>query len=363
MKPDRINYPIWLIDYLDGNLDAYQTGQLIMFLKQNPDLMDEFGELVKLNLNPRRSFFQHKEQLKKTFSDLSNSQFEYLCVANSENDLSEQESKELKEIIANNEEKKRTYELICKLKLIAPSVKFSGKARLRKLTYTKKIVRLSFIGLSAAASLALLFSLFVLLPKIQPKNRNVTAVISSKKTGQMKDNGIRIPGDTKNGNNNPGPESDPGNVLSNVQKKISDEMKSFPKVIYAIDTTLTNAGIQHIKISKIGFIQKVNLLEDPHEIALATVNMAAVKTSVDIEETRFNAFIAKTFRSKILKSKSIENGPLKAYEIADAGITGLNKILGWQMSLQQNKDGKGELKSVYFSSKILKFNAPVKKLN
>jgi hypothetical protein len=31
------------------------------------------------------------------------------------------------------------------------------------------------------------------------------------------------------------------------------------------------------------------------------------------------------------------------------------------MALDEKKDEKGELKSLYFSSKILKFNAPIKK--
>jgi hypothetical protein len=51
---------------------------------------------------------------------------------------------------------------------------------------------------------------------------------------------------------------------------------------------------------------------------------------------------------------------LKAYEIAEAGVSGLNKLLGWEMALDERKDENGKLKSVYFSSKILKFNAPVK---
>ena len=38
----------------------------------------------------------------------------------------------------------------------------------------------------------------------------------------------------------------------------------------------------------------------------------------------------------------------------------LYKLLGWEMALDERKDLNGQLKSVYFSSKILKFNAPVK---
>jgi len=81
----------------------------------------------------------------------------------------------------------------------------------------------------------------------------------------------------------------------------------------------------------------------------------------DDERSRLSRFIARTFREKILKEKKISDEPLKTYEVAEAGIDGLNKLLGWQMALVKTNDEAGELKSVYFSSKALKFNAPVRK--
>jgi hypothetical protein len=77
--------------------------------------------------------------------------------------------------------------------------------------------------------------------------------------------------------------------------------------------------------------------------------------------SKLSRFIAKNFREKILKENTSKDSPLKAYEIAEAGVTGLNKLLGWEMALDERNDENGELKSVYFSSKILKFNTPVKK--
>ena len=93
-------------------------------------------------------------------------------------------------------------------------------------------------------------------------------------------------------------------------------------------------------------------------VAINTDNKSSSEIS---EKPGFNEFVAKIFRTKILKSKIPETGSIKAYEFAYAGINGLNRLLGWQMSLQKTKDEKGDLKSLYFSSKILKFNAPVKK--
>jgi hypothetical protein len=80
----------------------------------------------------------------------------------------------------------------------------------------------------------------------------------------------------------------------------------------------------------------------------------------DDGRSKIGMFITKTIREKFLREKSVDR-PLKGYELAKAGVEGLNKLMGWEMALDERKDLEGNLKSVYFSSKLLKFNAPVKK--
>ena len=52
MQIDRSNYEIWLIDWLDGNLNDIQAEELQLFLAENPDLKEEFDELAMFRLNP-----------------------------------------------------------------------------------------------------------------------------------------------------------------------------------------------------------------------------------------------------------------------------------------------------------------------
>jgi hypothetical protein len=86
MQIDRSNYEIWFIDWLDGNLNSYQDEQLKLFLNHNQDLKEEFDDLTEVNLVSPGILFQHKEYLKKSPSELSPSQFEYLCAAYLEGD-------------------------------------------------------------------------------------------------------------------------------------------------------------------------------------------------------------------------------------------------------------------------------------
>ena len=108
MQIDRSNYEIWFIDWLDGNLNSLQVEQLKLFLDQNQDLREEFNDLTTVNLVSSAISFRHKEHLKKSPSDISPSQFEYLCAAYLENDLTESQKAELQEIINTYPDKKKS---------------------------------------------------------------------------------------------------------------------------------------------------------------------------------------------------------------------------------------------------------------
>jgi len=362
MKPDRTNYETWLIDYLDRTLDEIQVKQLMSFLEENTDIKAEFADILTYNIEPPTGSFKHKNSLKKLVSDLSDKQFEYLCIAAAENDLSEQQRNELEAIIAENHEKKKTYELIFRLKLVAPSLKFNKKSALRKLTNAQKIVRLSVIGLSAAAGIALMISLFNMPFNKNDELKSLTSANLAGDSNIVKPNTINIATDLTPVEKKEVQNPDIKNALALLQKSVSEEMKVLPVKALNNDSSAANTLIRLANISKIGFIEDVKLVENDFTSTLIAINTNEIPSLNMPEKLGFNGFIAKTFREKILKSKTPETGSLKFYEIADAGINGLNKLLGWEMSLQKTRDEKGDLKSLYFSSKSLKFNAPVKKV-
>ena len=360
MQPDRTNYEIWLIDYLDGNLTSVQEEQLHKFLDKNPDIGEEFGELLEYQISPGKNYFANKNQLKKSTSDLSDSQFELLCVAASEDDLSEQQTEEIQIIIAENTDRRKTFELINRIKLIAPDVRFKKKAVLRKLTAAQKIIRFSAVGLSAAAGIALMITLFTLSGKNKEEFKPLSSTNLTGDSNKLLINNnkvVNIKTVEKIEISNVGRIS----VFSILNKTIPSEIKVLPVESALIDSSSKKQDIERINISKIDYKKGVNLVENELPNTLIAINVDNNSPLEVPDKPGFNDFVAKIFRTKILKSKTPEAGSIKGYEIADAGINGLNKLLGWQMSLQKTRDEKGDLKSLYFSSKILKFNAPVKK--
>ena len=117
----------------------------------------------------------------------------------------------------------------------------------------------------------------------------------------------------------------------------------------------------YARINNIPLLRKISFEGETIPNTLIALNTTAGVPEYYDDRSKLRKLIAKTFREKIMKEKSPKDSPLRIYEIAEAGVTELNKLLGWEMALDERKDDSGELKSVYFSSKIIKFNAPVKK--
>ena len=363
MPIDRSNYEIWLIDYLDGNLSDLQVEHLKLFLTGNPDLKEEFDELNTFSLNPLTQSYPHKDYLIKSTSDLAGSQFEYLCVAFLENDLSAAQQNELKESIDQDPEKKRIFELIQKMRLYPAGISYKYKNQLIKRTAIQNVIRLSVIGLSAAAAISLIIMTYSILPRTLPNeiNNTVQNLVndSSHLQSAVKIASKRIITDKK-------PDLTKRNreyIIAGVQNY--DSIITQPDLIPASanNSSLTNRDIPEIQLDKIPVYAEIKLNSEIIRNTIVAPNLNFILPPYYDERSKLSKFIAKTFREKILKENTSEDGPLKAYEIAEAGVTGLNRLLGWEMALEMKNDENGKLSSVYFSSKILKFNAPVKKQN
>lgn len=337
MKPDRTNYEIWLIDYLDGNLGNERERELLLFLDENPDIREELSDMMSYKTEPSFGKFINKSSLKKSAEDLSELQFEMLSVAASENDLSEDQRSEFDEIIAGSPEKRKTYEQIKGIKLNAPAVKFSFKSRFKKLTIPQKIFRYSVISISAAAAVLILVTILRKPLPAVPDNLLLASFPDTARVESVKIEKTR-----------------------NIQEVLYDNIKTslVSEIMAPASLPVFN---RNSEISKLNFRSNVSLSNKEVSQSLVAVNLINVPYIGEEEKPGLNESIAKFFREKIFKSETQEKGSLKGYEIADAGINGLNRLFGWEMSLEKKTDEKGEVNSVYFNSRLLKFNSPVKK--
>jgi hypothetical protein len=358
MEIDRTNYEIWLIDWLEGNLSDLQVEQLKLFLNENPELREEFDELVSFSLKSSIESYPFKGRLKKTIADLSELQFEYLCVAYLENDLSAGQLTELMQLIDQNPEKKKTFELLQKIRLVPADISYKFKSQLIKRTPLQRVIRLSVIGLSAAAAIILIIMTYLNIPrnlsdKINNTAQNI-AVDSSLQQPYRSDKIITVKKQEIN-------DKKSEILFDGIQRNnsTSNQIESFASL--PNDSLFRNNYNPEMELKKIPVYAEIDLRGNIISNTLVASKYTFIIPPFVDERSNLSKFIAKTFRQKILKENILQDSPLKGYEIAEAGIKGINRLLGWEMALNMNNDENGEVRSVYFSSKILKFNAPVNK--
>lgn len=360
MKPDRSNYEIWFTDWLDGNLSEQEIGELKLFLSENPDLEEELNGLSVVSLNPPDLMFSGKKGLEKSPERLSESQFEHLCIASLENDLTPAQKTELDDIISSDEARRKSFELIQKLKLMPMAGSFARKNSVKKLTTGQKILRLSVIGLSAAATIALVVSIFRFLPQ---NHKNGTQTIVQ----YIIPDSVTIEARQA--------------IVSREEKPVNDRRNINPTAIKSV--TLISSGAEIAETAETAFqettdsayfFRRVESLTGlkvavPSDIFTAYLPVNDVIRTYDpgyippLMDNRSNVelFLARLFHERIMKDPNAGTRPVKSFDIAQAGITGLNNLFGWEIALQKNTDDNGDTRSYNFSSRLLKFNAPVKK--
>lgn len=362
MVIDRSNYELWIIDWLDGNLNDLQTSKLLSFLDENPDLSEEMGALSSARLIRPAKSFSGKDLLKKTDTELPYSQFEYLSLAHLEHDLNAEQEKELLEITSHSPERKKLFDPFQRIVLIPPAHIFSKKENLKKKTTGQKILRLSVRGLAAAATITLIITVYLLIPRSLSYDQSTLTEKMVIDTFTI--NPVSPILSINSGSINK-------KVIKNTKKETvidSDINKDIPPTDILMADIINRSDLkpdtEEIKIILTSGLMLQNVFElssIKNNYHLIAYNLEIIAASDNEERSRLGKFLALTFRNLLLKDKKANDHPLKGYEIAEGGINGLNKLLGWEMALQKTNDEKGELQSLYFSSRILKFNAPVKK--
>jgi len=358
MKPDRSNYEIWIVDWLDGKLDEARCSELMEFLEKNPDLKEEFDSLAVTRLTPTESNFSQKEKLIRSASELPVSQVEYLSLAYFEKDITAEQLSDLELNISLNPENKKIFESIQRTRLLPPRAEFKNKNLLKKHLTGSRVLRLSLAAMSAAATIAILVLSYVFIRHSMAENEIQSALIVNPDTAQIEPFIVRTTA-----------------LFAQAEKQVPLKIRAEASDRLVIDSISDRAilplrqqkDIDMLAIMESHRITGVSVLPSPAfgkphgtDILIASNNTFIIPDFED-GRSRLSKFIARTFREKLLKDDSYNETPLKTYEIAEAGIEGLNKLLGWEMALVKTNDEEGNLKSVYFSSKVLKFNAPVKK--
>lgn len=163
MKLNRDNYELYFADYLEGLLKPEGVDELMVFLKNNPDLEDEFYSFKNISIPENENvFFENKNNLKKSTSDkktITENNIDEFLIAYIENDLPAKDIIRLELFLKDNPKYQSDLEIFKKTISIPDlNVTFNAKKSLKKKTAAKEVsIKYFYYSVAAAAACILLF--------------------------------------------------------------------------------------------------------------------------------------------------------------------------------------------------------------
>ena len=155
MNINRDNYEEYFLLYADNELTDSEKAEVLMFVKNNKDLEDEFRMIHHTISKPDANVeLADKSFLFRTTktSFINETNYEEIFVLYHDNELTEQQKLETKEFLSRHSELKNEFDLIGLARLTPEStVVFPGKKILYKKEGTRKVIPIMFWRMFAAA--------------------------------------------------------------------------------------------------------------------------------------------------------------------------------------------------------------------
>jgi len=347
MTINRLNYELFLVDYLDGKLDPFLVAELLIFLEQNPDIKEEYDGIQNSVLEKEAITFPNKSILKKkSFSKNGiDDELAYLCISSVENLLSEEEQNLLNKKIYDDVSLKKELLLFDKTVTVADqSIIFKSKSRLKR-TSIVPIRQSSYkVYVGVAASIALLIGMFTI-GKI---------ILTNNSINDIQENSFSI------ANYQP--------IKKNIE---SVDIKTMSRKEEG--NTLKNSFSKTVNSEKAVAIELKDSakIEMPIPEKIQRIELSELTTSNNWPETISSDILSKqtypiTLNKHLYASNDdIENGghikEIGVFEIIQYGVKSIGDFFGANLQLNAKKDKNGKVKEIHFESKLIAFTAPVGK--
>ncbi len=340
MEINRHNYEVYAIDFIEGKMDPSEVAVFIAFLADNPDIAQEVEfmrdsgtEVVASDVKQDFSY------LMKGYNQvrINEDNFEELCIAYHEGDLSEKMQKKLIAFISFNKSKQKIFDACGQLKITPDeSVVFKAKGKLKQKAVIFNVRRVVLITttMAAAASLAMLFVF-----------RNNTGKVDTQKVAQTSVK--TIPNEVDNMAGAPVAYVEGAGQTESMEKqplKIGQKEKKAENeaTVAVVDDSVDSDVIRLTRIEPkpipIQVSNNSNMLA--FSLPRASVDAAPVEegqSTVEEIRNKTNGLVAKA------SHLSVDN-------LIKTGINGFNSIAETDLSYKSQTDNKGRITEFALSS-------------
>ena len=379
MEIHKHNYEAFLLDLLEGRLSAAEEQKLRTFLDEHPELVAEMPDVELLSLEQPLIRYPESERLKKELpsveSILTEANFDMFSVARMEGDLTPVQEQEHKDMVLRDDEKRKEWHTWEKTRLAPMHIPYPGKNSLKR----KKAARSRMIwmgGLAAAASLALILILLRLDPAMPELAVSETEAALS---GQSAD----APQDTPFPAQLPDAIEDPSSTAEATSPGIVNSREEhvapsgaeprespvlaqnhleeiIPEVLPAQsdDGQLTGQPLE-IPYRPLGIAERLEhhpemfataAMDQIQSLSLPTVSPKLVSLSV--------GQLASMDRRELFEEFTQEHN-ISLLSVANAGIKGINRLTGSDISLMASRDDQGDVSGFSLRSRRFSWTSPV----
>jgi hypothetical protein len=359
MKIDRNNYEVYLIDYLDCNLDDATRLAVEEFLANNPDIASEVEDLDEVVLSPSFETKLNLESIKKSTEDLVPPSFDNLdefLVAAYEDDLNKNEIDDFQKLLKVSSKASKEFAYLEKTKQIADtSISYPNKSNLKR--YTLFNWRKTMYYAASVAAVIFVFFFILLNRQHAPNAENEVAILPGNDKGQFakKDeathilNNIKLPEESeevfveKESNVEKSEINQREILFTRMDKK---EAENF----YLENDEIAFPEEKPGKVIYISNISSINM-EGEEESAIASAEY-----SFGLKD-----LFVKKIKKDVLKVESPERSKLSVWDLAEASIEGLGNMFGRKVEFKQEYDQSGNIIAIAYHSENLSLNRTIKK--
>lgn len=362
MKINRDNYEAFLLDLQEGQLSADEEKHLHDFLLLNPDCDIRMNDMTPWTLEESGLVYPERELLKKqipsAFTPLSEHNFDLFSIARMEGDLTAQQEESHQAMLVAEPEKQEEWKRWQQSKLLAEKVVFEGKANLKR-NSRRKMSTIWLRVASAAAAVALLVALLRMEPPLPMQELTTessaetnTVQAAESKTEQAIE-AIEEPVQNLPVQELPVQASTRANTPSLFSVKRGHERPLESQVLSEVPV-MDDLQARALPIAAhfseapavlaLAVPDRIEVLDTPPvQIHLSSLSVKQL-ADVDLQEV-FDDYTA--------------DRELSLWTVANAGIKGINKITGSDISLLASRDDEGEVSGFSLKSKRLSVTRPL----
>jgi hypothetical protein len=374
MEINRHNYEAFLLDLLEGNLSVEDQQQVHNFLLSNPECARELMELEPWILKGEEYSFQKKSLLKKEFpnalSSLNDHNFDLFSIARMEGDLSNKQESAHQEMLSLDDLKYQQWSEWQQTRLLPEKLEFKDKNRLKHKSGPKiRIIGMAVI--STAAALALLLFLFRDGPDLPQQEQAMQEPLDLPSQGFASED---LPLEDLSARDLTVRQSLDLQSQAEIRKVL--EKTPDQEVFRTKDPVLFSVKKEHERPAELGSKMAVLIQDDiqPRLLAVSARQINALSLAEGPVPDKIEALyvppvpvhlsslsvaqISDIGLQEVLENYA-EEKDISVLTIANAGIKGINKIAGSDLSLMASRDEEGEVSGFQFKGKRFSFSRPL----